>query len=210
MPFDASRVTCAWVEERIDAFLDGDDGGLAHAERDAVETHAATCPACAREVAMAARVLAGLRAFPNHPVPASVLAAAERAIAEPPRIVAAPAPARSRFRIVDWLPATLAAAALVALVATARWSPAPTPRADLAGAGVAEAARETVLALSYLNRYARMTGEIVTDEILEKHLVGTVERTLDNEVFDGSIVPPLRRAVEKSGIVETKPPHERS
>jgi len=100
---------------------------------------------------------------------------------------------------------------LVALVATARWtSPVTTVSSGLAEARVERAARETVFALSYVSRCARMTGEIVADEVLEKRVAGTVGRAIDAGVVEHGLNPPLRRAMKKSGLVETKPVHERS
>lgn len=199
-------VDCTWVRERIDDFVDGSDGDLTAAERAAVARHTSACSACRTEIDAAAAILRELRAFPTHEAPAALVAAAEAAIEG--EGVLAPRRAAGALR---WIPSLAAAAALVALVATARWSgPAPTESIGLSEARVERAAREAMFALSYVNRYARMTGRIVADEVLEKRLMGTMGRALDHEVIDQGIAPPLRRALQKSGFVETLPPHERS
>ena len=206
MQFDDSTLTCARVRDRIDEFVDGVDGGLAPGEWAAIEAHVSACDACRREVTAARALLAELRAFPVLEAPASVVAAAAATIASARRVIPMQRPAARSHGALRWIPAVAAAAIVVALVATARWSgPITTAGSGFAEARVERAARETVFALSYVNRYARMTGEIVTDEAL-----GSVERAIDAGAIERGLSPSLRRAMEKSGLIETKPAHEHS
>ncbi|MDH4037781.1 MAG: zf-HC2 domain-containing protein [Candidatus Krumholzibacteria bacterium] len=211
MQHHSDLVTCAWVRARIDEFSDGAEGGLGPGERAAVEDHAKGCAPCRAEIEAAHVLLNALRALPVHEVPASVVAAAEAAIASADRAVPVPHPRARQRGAVRWLPALAAAAGIVVVVATARWSdPVVTVSSGFAEARVERATREAVLALSYVNRYARMTGQIVTDEVLERGVVGSVERAIDTGVIAPRRNSSLRRALEKSGFVETKPEHERS
>lgn len=210
MPFDETAITCAWVRERVDDYIDSADGDLSPGAREAVARHAAGCDACRAEIELAAAVVRELRAFPVFAVPDRVIAAAAAAIG-PAGGARRHVAQHARGGLVAWVPAVAAAAALVVLVATARWSgPIATASGGFAEARVERAARETVLALSYINHYARMTGEIVTGDVLEKRLVGTMERAVDRQVIDEGMAPPLRRAMKETGIVETRSPHERS
>ncbi|HEU4364288.1 MAG TPA: zf-HC2 domain-containing protein [Candidatus Krumholzibacteria bacterium] len=210
MPFDDTVITCPWVRERVDDYVDGADGGLAPEERAAVARHAGACASCRAEIDAADAVLRELRAFPLFEAPDAVIAGAQSALAGE-RVLLFPGRSRGPAAIARWIPAAAAAAAIIALVATARWSdPVRTARGSLAEARVERAARETFFALSYVNRYARMTGRIVTTDVIEKRLVGTMERAVDREVMDRGVTPPLRRAMGRSGIVETESPLERS
>jgi anti-sigma factor RsiW len=182
------ELTCDWVLEHVDDYID-DDGALSAAQRDAVDRHAAHCAACQDEIRAARAVVQTLRGIPQVPVPASVIDAAERAIQPAVCVVPMVAP---RPRAIRWVPSIVAAAALVAVIATAQWTPRTPPEPLASEAQVEAAARETLLALSYVNHSARRTGDILTREVLN----GTL--------------PPIRRAMEKSGIVETKSPAGRS
>ncbi len=200
-------VTCAWVLEHAEDCVDGPDGGLSPVERDALSRHLAACEDCRGEIAAAHAVLAGLRALPTFDCPPGVIEAAERSIGATGRARPVLRDPRAWLR---WGPAAVAAAALVALVATARWAPPPAVDTPAAEAGVEQAARETMLAFSYVDRYVRRTGEIVATDVIQKRVVGTVERTLDRDLIERGVAPSLRRAMGKSGIVETIPPRERS
>jgi len=202
--------TCAWVRERVEDYVDAPDGGLSPLERAAIARHSAGCAACRAEVDTARALLQELRAMPEYAVPESVIATAQAALAEP-RAVIRLLPVRTPSRAVRWAPAALAAAAVVLLVVTARWSgPVATEPSALADARVERATRETMLALSYVSHYTRMTGEIVAAEIMEKRVIGTVEKAIDRGVIDRALAPPLRRAMRNSDFVETNPARERS
>jgi hypothetical protein len=210
MPFDDRTMICAWVRAHVDEFVDGAEGGLEPAERLAMEAHASACPECRAEITAAQGLLRELRALPVHEAPAAVVAAAAAAIASEQRVVPLRGP-QARPGVLRWIPAAAAAAIIVALVATARWSgPITTVSSGFAEARVERATRETLFALSYLDRYTRMTGEIVTDAVLERRVLGSMERALDDGLIEPGLNPSLRRAMKKSGFVETKPAHERS
>jgi len=203
------RSDCTWVRRHIDEYIDGVDGGLTPDEQSAIARHATVCAACRTEIDAARAVLRELRALPVLDVPAAVIAAAEASLSaagdlrKRPRI--------TRMPVLRWIPAAAAAAAVLVVLATARWSaPIRVESSGLAEARVERAAREAVLALSYVGRYTRMTETIMEDEILERRVLGTVERVLDESILERGLEPPLRRAVRKSGFVETNPGHERS
>jgi anti-sigma factor RsiW len=171
---------CEWIRDRIDAYVDGIESDLPAAEHAAIARHASACDACAQEIAFARRVRDELRSLAIPSAPPSVVARAQTQ-AESPR--ARVVPLRPRLFARRWIPAVAAAALLVA----ALWVESDRRRAahDVA---VENAARETALAFSYLNKYARRTGTIVEDDVIERRLLAPVEK-----------------AIEKSGVTETKP-----
>ena len=203
------RGDCTWVRRRVDEYIDGVDGGLTPDERSAIARHAAVCAACRAEIDAARAVLRELRALPVFEVPAAVVAAAEASLSASGAMRTRPRMAG--MHLVLWIPAAAAAAVILAVLVTARWSaPIRAESSGLAEARVERATRDAVLALSYLGRYTRMTETIVEDEILQRRVLGTVERALDESILERGLEPPLRRAVKKSGFVETNPGHERS
>jgi anti-sigma factor RsiW len=175
MPHDRS---CEWVLERLDAYIDGVESDLSDHERLEVATHVEVCAACARELALAERVRAGLRDLSIPAAPSSVIERGEREIALAPSNVVA---LRPRLRARRWMPAAAAALLLV----SALWVERDRRRAkELA---VEQAAHDAGVAFAYFNKYARRAGDIVEDEVIEQRLVA-----------------PMEKAMEKSGVRETK------
>ncbi len=170
--------SCDWVLDRLDAFVDGVESDLSDDERLAVASHLESCASCAREFALAERVRDELRGMAIPSAPPSVVDRAERAAASAGSNVVA---LRPRARARRWLPVAAAALVLVSAV----WVERDRRRAhELA---VEEAAREAGVAFAYFNKYARRTGVIVEDEVIEQRLLAPVER-----------------AIQKSGVIETK------
>jgi hypothetical protein len=104
---------CA-LTDQLDAYLDGD---LAPEASRAFEAHAARCPACADELALAERLQAALRATPAAPCPddvwAATLARIARAEQDRPAV-----PTAGRARMPRWRVAAMGVT-LLALVAAA-------------------------------------------------------------------------------------------
>ncbi len=213
MALDDMNATCAWVDEHLDAFLDGEAGGLDVREREAVRRHIASCAACRELAADAERTIAGLRSLPVFDVPGAVVERAARAAGalDTPRRVRIGSPRLAS--IARWVPAAAAAAALIAVIATAHWSQTPVSEPSPAErAAVADAARETLLALSYVQRYAHYTSHVIEDRVFEQGVIAPMERALDasqQRIIDNGVVP-VRRAMKKSGMIETKSSPERS
>ena len=177
------RHECEWVSDRIDAFIDGVESDLSDAERLRVAGHLESCDGCARELALAERVRDGLRGMDFSSAPESVVERAARALEAPANVVRLPH--RRRPRAARWVPAAVAAALLLAAVfleSDRRRRVASSPVA------IETAARDAALAFAYVNKYTRRTGAIVEDEVIEQRLV-----------------VPMEKAMEKSGVVETKP-----
>lgn len=175
---------CDWVRDRVDLYVDRAPESLDDGERALVARHAAGCAACARDIEMAARIRNELRSLPAPALAADVIARAEREIAG----VVPIGPRRSPRR---WAVA-VAAAAVAGVATVALLRPAGDTIDTAATAPDAQAvemaARDAALALAYVGKYTRRTGHIVEHEVEES----------------------MRRALERSGMIETKPPVDRS
>lgn len=180
------RHECEWVRDRIDAFVDGAKSDLSDAERLRGANHVESCTVCAQELALAERIRDGLHEMAFCAAPESVVDRAEREIT---RATASGNVVRLRARVrpraARWVPAAVAAAALIAAVFLERdrraGEIASSPEA------IEAATREAAVAFAYLDKYARRTGAIVETEVLEQRLLA-----------------PMEKAMEKSGVVETK------
>jgi anti-sigma factor RsiW len=182
------RHECAWVREHIDEYCDGAEGELTNDEHLRVARHVETCPSCAHELALAQRVGAELRAMAMPAAPAGVIERAEQEVATRRGNVVR---LRSRVGIMRWA----AVAAGVVLLAAVAWMERQRTAEETAtqSAAVERAAQEAALAFAYVNKYARRTGDIVQDEVIERR-----------------ILEPVEKAMEKSGVSETKPNPDQS
>ncbi len=185
---------CAWFRERVDLYVDGE---IAGEELESFETHVAGCETCRSELELARRVIGDLRSLPDLACPDRVVDAAAGRID-----LTAPGPRRARFW--DWLggkglftlrPA-LAATALVVVVAAVYvasnhgvlWHGPDTTLVSV-GSGFSqqeleeiEAAQEGVeIAFAYVGKYGCKTGIMVTNEVIEERVVGTVRKAMERE-----------------------------
>lgn len=163
LPCDPCRETL----DLLEPYLDGD---LPPDEADRVRRHLDACPACAAELALAARIQSELRALPQPDCPPEVIERVRRA----GRGEVVPFP--SRERAPRWRIA--AAAALVALAAGGGALGVHIQHVRQQQEQVAQATREARLALAYFGKVTRRAGLDVRDEVLEKRLVAPVARSV--------------------------------
>jgi anti-sigma factor (TIGR02949 family) len=162
---------CEEALDLLEPYLDGD---LPPDEADRVRRHLDGCPACAAELALAARIQSELRALPQPDCPPAVL---ERVRAAG-RGEVVPFPGRERaprWRIA-------AAAALVALAAGGGMLGVHIQHEREQQEQVAQATREARLALAYFGKVTRKAGLDVRDEVLEKRLVIPVARSVSRSL----------------------------
>jgi anti-sigma factor RsiW len=181
------RHECEWVRERLDDFCDGAESELPDGERLRVARHLESCSSCARELALLQRVGASLRAMAVPAAPAEAVARAQQQIdSQRGNVVRL----HSRARVVRWM---AVAAALVALAAAVWMEGERGQNVATNSPAVEQAAQEAAIAFAYVNKYARRTGDIVQDEVIERRILDRVEK-----------------AMEKSGMSETKPHPDQS
>ena len=150
-PSDA--VSCTWVADRMEAWIDHD---LHTSEIEPLEHHLRTCEACARVERRARAVVENLRALPELEPPSRPL---ERAVVVTSRPNLRPVPRRPRSRRT-WLLAAAAVlvAGLTAILATnVTRSPTPTD--------VERATMEVRYALGVVTRANRAAGRELGDTL---------------------------------------------
>jgi len=171
--------SCEWVREHLDALID-DEFESTPAEHAVLERHVAACDPCARELAWALRVRDELRAMAFTSISPALLEQTEREIGATPLPVV---PLRPRARALRRASLLVAAAAVVIVSLTV----ADQRRRAANEVAVEEAAREAAVAFAYVGKYTRRAGEIVESEVIEQRLL-----------------QPVGKALEKSGVTETK------
>lgn len=177
---------CAEALDLLEPYLDGD---LPPGEADRVRRHLDGCPACAAELALAARIQSELRALPQPDCPPEVIERVRRA----GRGEVVPFPSREgapRWRIA-------AAAALVALAAGGgslfvHFQHVQQQHVQRQQEQVAEATREARLALAYFGKVTRKAGLDVRDEVLEKRLVIPVARSVSRSLGEARSPEPRK------------------
>jgi Putative zinc-finger len=210
---DTTFRDCAWVRERIDAYLDGETGA---AEARSLEAHLDACAGCARELDLAGRCRRELRALPPFSPPRRAVEAAERAAAagtgsaEVIRL----APRRRAWR-ARWVSV---AAAVLAIAAVGVWRgvrepPTPVATSNVDPHEIEQASRDAALALAYVGKYTRRAETLIRDDVIGIRVVLPMHRafvTSRAAVIDDAIVPGMKRAIDESGFGETSEPHVRS
>lgn len=172
MPSSADK--CAWVQERIELYIDGE---LGNTDCIAFERHVESCAACREELSFAEDVVGKLRALPNQRCPERVVDEALQKIGEPTsgNLVA---------RLLDWIggrhvtkmrPAMAAmivvvAAAAVFVLSRHEQSPfnsksSPTTVAEHSEKELELAKLDAMLAFAYVGKYTRRTEVIVKQNV---------------------------------------------
>lgn len=183
-PSDGTTL-CEWVQQRLEALVDGELEGTQEAS---LRQHLASCAPCREAHAEAVQLALRLRELPELACPPEVSqavlaqAAAEQGAAqagEPATVRAFPAPTAARSPAVPatfnrWLPALAIAAMIVTTIGGAFFFyPRSTPSAstsetvELTPQEVAEAEIELKLALAYLAEVGRNAGIAVRDEMVQ-------------------------------------------
>jgi anti-sigma factor RsiW len=201
-----SELNCEQVRDHIDEYL---DGSLDAGTRAGLEAHGAGCVRCARELRLAHRVHAELRALPALAAPGGVVDAAAQAAARTPRVVTSPVRATQR----RWISVVAAAFVLVAAATWLNIDHRRTPEPEFTAAEVRRAREELALAFVYVDRYSSRAADLLRDDVLERRVVPRVERALASSgeaAIHDALVPGLRRVIGDTTRDVTSPTPERS
>lgn len=175
---EPENVSCDWVQDRIEAAVDGELQGTV---LQAFSRHVDKCPVCAGELALAQRIQTSLHRLPIPPVPPRVASVVFE------RIEAGRLSKRRKLARVGY-PAVLAAAAVIlALVGIRLWDKTerhPTVSVTPPASGInAEelklAENQARLAFAYISGVSHQTGLTVRDDIIGKRVAGSVEKSLE-------------------------------
>jgi len=211
---DTTFRDCAWVRERIDAYLDGD---TSVAEARVLEAHVDACAGCARELDLARQCGRALRSLPSFAPPCHTVEAAERAVsAGPASAEVIPIAPRRRARRTRWVSLVAAVLAVAAIGVWRGVREQPSSRfatSNVDPQAIEQASLEAALALAYVGKYTRRTGDLIRDDVIGVRVVLPMHRafiTSREAVIDDAVVPGVKRAIDESGFGETSVPHVRS
>ena len=178
--------TCAWVRDRIEAYLDGD---LTANDVSKIASHLSGCDGCADELALATRLREDLRNLPRRRCPDKVVEAvlghAEKGFRgkEGSRRPVGFSPRHRRF----WYPAAAAAAAAVIALVAGVWllhrpqKRAPTPSSD----ELARAEEQVKWTLGYIGVIGHRSAFAVRDDVIGPRVVCPLENVLDTIIDKG-------------------------
>jgi anti-sigma factor RsiW len=181
-----SQSPCEWMQERIDAYLDGD---LSPVESSVADQHLARCPGCAEELQLARQVAGSLRALPAVPCPDSIPDAVRARIgaAGNAQWGVKPWPWYYRWQEFFKRPAIVGVmTAVLFVVITGILGEKQQPPPEFTQAEIEQAEYDAKLALAYLGLY--------TDR---------AEETLRNDVLGERVFEPIMRAVKRKHTIET-------
>ena len=157
---------CAWTEERIEAYTDGE---LESVERLRLEEHAAHCPTCSAQLEEARRLVAALRALPRLNYPATAEAALKGEIRR-----------LRRGRLLTYTRRLSAAAAvLLALLGGHILFEEESPPPAFEAEEIAQARRQVEWTLAYLGNLGNRTGAAVRDDVIQPRLVAPLRQSLE-------------------------------
>jgi anti-sigma factor (TIGR02949 family) len=173
------ETACAWAQEMIEAYVDGE---LSADKAARLESHLLSCPTCAEELALAKRVKRTLGDLPQQSCPDKIVdAVLARAAIE------SPAAKRHRVRAADvgrytWVWRAAAIAAVVVLVGigiSVFRRPQPTgPPATLSPEELAFAEHQVKWTLAYVDAITRRSAFMVTDDVFETRVLPPIQRAL--------------------------------
>lgn len=196
-----NHINCAWVNERLDSYLDGD---LSPEETLSFEQHSNDCPTCAGELLLARDVISELHAFPTFECPDDVVekAAIRAGVIEGRNIENHYVPAQSPASGWSWrnlFSGRLAGVGAMVLVIAAVAVFVLTQRGSIeeqySEAEIEKARQETMAAFAYVGKYTSRGATVFRDDVMAQRVVPTIRRaitTSGNEVFRGLLVPHFR------------------
>jgi anti-sigma factor RsiW len=176
-----SQSPCEWMQERIDAYVDGD---LSPAESAVADMHLTRCAACAEELHLARQVAGSLRALPAVRCPDSIPEAVRARIgaAGSVRWGVKPWPWYYRWQEFFKSPAVIGVAtALLFVVITAVMGNQQKPQPAYTQAEIEEAELDAKLALAYLGKYTHRAGKTVRDDVFEQGLIAPIMRAVQRK-----------------------------
>jgi len=166
---------CSWVQERIEAHLDGE---LPEMEGIGLEKHLRECADCSVELELAERVRGGLRMLPLQRCPDPVVEGVyERARGE--------LRATRRQRLHEWLDSWRAplwrpvAAALVVVLMIGGTMTYQDREPEVSPAELARAEQQVKWTLAYLSQVGRRTGDRVRDDVLRDRVVEPIQKSIN-------------------------------
>ena len=166
---------CSWVQERIEAHLDGE---LPDGEANGLETHLRECAGCAAELELAEQVRGGLRMMP-------LLKCPDPVVEEVYERVRGELRATRRRRLREWMDSWRAplwrpvAAALVVVLMIGGAVTYQDREPEVSPAELARAELQVKWTLAYLSQMGRRTGGRVRDDVLWERVVEPIQKSVN-------------------------------
>lgn len=176
-----SQSPCEWMQERIDAYCDGD---LSPAESAVANQHLSRCAACAEELQLARQVAGSLRALPAMTCPDSIPDAVRARIGASGNAQwgVTPWPWYYRWQEFFKRPAVIGVAtALLFVVITAVLGNQQKPQPEFTQAEIENAELDAKLALAYLSRCTDRADATVRKDVFEQGLIAPIMRAVKRE-----------------------------
>lgn len=173
---------CTWVQERLEAHL---DGNLTAGEGAELDRHLQQCPACARALAQARQVQEMLRGLPLQVCPDRVAEAAWSRAPQDLRVTRRHGLQTwlAGWRLHPWRPALVVMAALVLAVAATLGIRHQESRAEVSPAELARAELQVRWTLGYLGQLSRRTGLTVRDQVIRERVVKPLQKTMEDKTL---------------------------
>lgn len=188
---------CNSALDALEPYLEGD---LPPRQLRKLEGHLADCEDCRQELALARKVLEGLRSLPELPCPPGVggeLFSPDAAVAgiETDRLRTPQTASPARW---SWL---AAAVLLLAVAGTAFWLRAPAQ--NEAELELAQARRDVQVAMTVLESIHRKAAVSLRDKVLRAQVMGAPARAVNRMVLQGPVSVESPLGLERQGEGET-------
>jgi len=185
-----SQTPCEWMQDRIDAYLDGD---LSPAETATADLHLTRCAACAEELQMARQVAGSLRALPAMNCPDSIPEAVRARIGAAGNAQWGVKPWPWYYRWQEWFkrPAVVGVmTAVLFVVITAILGEHKKPQPLYSQAEIEAAELDAKLALAYIGRCTDRAGATLRDDVFEQGLIAPIMRAVKRKQTDNNATQP--------------------
>ncbi|GAB4316747.1 MAG: hypothetical protein Kow0074_04880 [Candidatus Zixiibacteriota bacterium] len=164
---------CAWIGERLEAFLDGD---LPPEETSVIESHLSQCRDCAHELSMAQRVSRSLRSLPAMACPDEVIEAVRRRTNAPHRSWL------QRWRDAWRQPVLVGTAAAVMVILIAVLGIQWHQPSEVSAEEIEMAEIETRWAIAKVRQVGRKATMTLRDEVLDNRVAVPIRRSVLNSI----------------------------
>ena len=178
---------CKWVQEHIDAYLDGD---LDPTETATLNTHIAGCPSCSEELDLAQRVKEELGSLPEQLCPDTVVDTALEKIGVRDSVQTTPTrkPWKLARALQGWRLAAVAAI-LICLVINLTFLRQREPgKSEVAAGNLMKTEQQVMTTFAYMGYVGYETAHTIRDDVFQQKVVPPLKRALDR-VFQTRVLP---------------------
>jgi anti-sigma factor RsiW len=183
-----SQDPCVWMQERLDAYLDGD---LSPTEVTMADLHLARCADCAAELTLARQVAGSLRSLPGQHCPERVTDTVRAHIgaAGNRRLGVKPMPWYYRWQELFKRPLWIGAVTAVFVLLTAVVGTKGPDEPQYTRAQIEEAEIEAKMALALISEITSRAGSAIQEDVLSVPLVKPALRAVKKKNDEQTFIP---------------------